>query len=59
MSTYVALNYDTTKAADGLSFDFSLKWYNNNYRTIHITGGDDVTNQDLINWLYKNADRID
>ena len=59
MSTYVALHYDTTTAADGLSFDFSLKWYNNNYRTIHITGGGDVTNQDLIYWLYKNADRID
>lgn len=30
-------------------------WINQAYRTITITGGDDVANTDLINWLYENA----
>ena len=58
MSTYVALHYDDTTVADGLDFDFNLNWYDQNYRTIHISGGDDVKNLDLINWLYSNANLV-
>lgn len=30
-------------------------WLNQNYRTITITGGEDVNNGELINWLKQNA----
>ena len=30
-------------------------WYNENYKTIQITSGTDVTNSTLINWLQANA----
>lgn len=33
-------------------------WANNSYKTIHITGGTDVTNTDLISWLENNATQI-
>lgn len=33
----------------------SQTWANQAYRTITITGGTDVTNTNLINWLYANA----
>ena len=32
-----------------------ISWMNNDYQIINITGGSDVTNQELIDWLYANA----
>lgn len=34
-------------------------WLNKYYRTIEITGGDDVKNLDVIAWLQSNATQID
>ena len=31
------------------------KWYATRYRVINITGGEDCTNIELINWLYANG----
>ena len=36
-----------------------VKWIDQVYRTITITGGTDVTNSDLIDWLYNNATLIE
>lgn len=33
-------------------------WENEDYRTFTITGGEDVANQDLIDWLTLNATRV-
>lgn len=33
-------------------------WYDESYRTITITGGDDVINPDLITWITSNARQI-
>lgn len=37
------------------SYENNPKWSNQAYRTITITGGTDVTNNNLINWLAANA----
>jgi len=37
---------------------FDGSWENQAYRTIEITGGTDVTNSTLINWLQSNATQI-
>lgn len=36
-------------------FGSNHTWNGNNYKTIQITGGTDVTNSNLINWLQNNA----
>ena len=33
-------------------------WYNNNDKTITITGGEDTKNQTVINWFKKHGERI-
>lgn len=33
-------------------------WVNDNYKTIEITGGTDVTNANLISWLQSNATQV-
>ena len=47
------LYYDSTLVFNGYSGD---DWISNNYRIITITGGNDVTNSNLINWLNDNAE---
>lgn len=47
------LYYDGSTVYNGYSGD---DWYSNNYRTITITGGVDVTNSNLITWLSDNAE---
>lgn len=37
------------------SVDSVKKWYSTEYRVINITGGEDSTNIELINWLYANG----
>ena len=47
------LYYDSTTVYNAYSGDY---WLSLNYRTITITGGADVTNTNLINWLNLNAE---
>ena len=44
--------------ADNDETVFMGGWYDEYYRYIVITGGDDVTNPDLIAWLQENATQI-
>lgn len=37
------------------SFNGVERWYNTSYRVINITGGEDSTNIELINWLSANG----
>ena len=37
------------------SVDSVKKWYSTEHRVINITGGEDSTNIELINWLYANG----
>ena len=46
--TYIVYNPDTV-------YYGGQKWFNENFRTIEITGGTDITSQQLISWLYDNA----
>ena len=52
----VRLYYDDVNVASALNVDFNLNWTDSKYQYITITGGKDVKNQDLINWLYANAE---
>ena len=52
MSYYGGDNYvDGTQYEDG--------WLDESYRTITITGGDDVENPDLITWITSNATQVE
>lgn len=44
--------YYTSSNSVGVYYD---GWQNDNYKTITITGGNDVTNSTLISWLQDNA----
>lgn len=59
MPDMLQYNYDDngTCTADAYSFA-SNEWMNTSLRTITITGGDDVTNTDLITWLEANAAQL-
>lgn len=48
------IDHDTVYDYDWYIED-SFKWYNDNYRTIQITSGEDVHNSDLIKFLSDNA----
>lgn len=45
----IFVNYSNTSTV------LSSSWLNDNYKTIEITGGTDVTNTYLISWLQNNA----
>lgn len=38
---------------------YSNSWYNESYRTITITGGQDATNPDIIFWMLSNATQVE
>lgn len=38
---------------------YSNNWYNESYRTITITGGQDATNPDIIFWMLSNATQVE
>lgn len=50
------LKYNNTAAFE--DWDGATTWYNEAYKTIEITGGTDVTNAGLINWLEAYAVQI-
>ena len=51
------LFYGTDEAAhtQAISTIYTTNWLNDAYKTITITGGEDVTNQELIDWLQSCA----
>lgn len=46
------------KADDHVYYFNSSVWVDNNYKTIYITGGEDVTNAAIIGWLVANATQV-
>jgi hypothetical protein len=52
------VTYQTDTASIEAYYDYSKQWSDEAYRTITITGGDDVTNSDLITWITSNARQI-
>ena len=51
---YLAYNYNyVCTGINGMST--LSNWVNNAYKIINIISGDEVTDTDLINWLYQNA----
>lgn len=58
-STMTRLIYDDEIVASGENPMYILNWEDEAYKTISITGGNDVKDQELIDWLYDNATLID
>lgn len=50
------LNYDSVNAY--YYFGGSYYWYNDNYRTITISGGNDAVDGSLISWFEANATQV-
>lgn len=52
-----SMTYTNTTDTQVLTYRYNngYQWANDNYKTIVITGGTDVTNSTLINWLQNNA----
>lgn len=46
--------YDMSQSTSNIAY-VSGTWYNDNYKTIEITGGNDTNNEALYNWLIENA----
>ncbi len=52
--------YDGTNVAEAsLANQYRFKWVDDNYRTIHFTGGDAVKDDGFIQWLLLFACRVD
>ena len=56
MDPTFTIYYDDVAVANAeVMYDPICTWIDNNYKTIKINGGDDVKNDDLIDWLCENA----
>lgn len=58
--TYISMNrigdnFDYIRPSGGVMFVYGGYEWKGNFRTVHITGGEDATNLDFISWLKSNA----